>query len=211
MFPRLRQRPPGTMLAPMNRDVPQIVLASTSPRRRMLLEQAGLKPRVLAPHAEEKPFPGESPDAFARRAAGDKAREVAGRLTEAAVAVIGGDTVVVLQGRILGKPRDRRDAARMLQALSGRSHEVLTGYCVLNPQIPNRQVEGVVRTAVRFKPLTPEQIQGYIDTGEPMDKAGAYGIQGRGSDLVADIRGSYTNVVGLPVEEVLQALAAVTA
>jgi septum formation protein len=180
-----------------------IVLASSSPRRRHFLKQLRIRFRIIAPLTDETPAKGESPLRFARRAAADKARDVAARSAKGAI-VVAADTIVVLGRRILGKPKSCNDARRMLRALSGRRHHVITAVCVIS----GRKLRSFVsRTAVEFKPLTPEEIEFYISSGEPMDKAGAYAIQGVGSFMVRAIRGSYTNVVGLPVAELLDVLA----
>jgi septum formation protein len=186
---------------------PRIVLASASPRRRELLTRAGLAFEVApAPGSEPTPVPAEGAAAFARRAAVWKAvaaaRQAPGRL------VLGADTVVALRDEIMGKPADPDDARRMLALLSGREHEVHTAVaCALAE--PGGQVRArceLVTTHVVFHLLTPAQIDGYVRTGEPLDKAGAYGIQGLGGDLVDRYNGSYSNVVGLPVEETLSLL-----
>ncbi len=188
------------------------MLASTSPRRRELLAAAGLVFDVLAPGIDECPVRGEAPADFACRAASEKAAAVAARLDRAAgrrTVVLGCDTVVVLGCRILGKPRGAAEAARMLRGLSGRAHGVLTGVCLLSgrPGGPWRERVLPVRTEVVFRRLSPADIARYVATGEPMDKAGAYGIQGAAAGMVRTVRGSYTNVVGLPLAEVLGALA----
>ena len=180
----------------------KLILASTSPRRREFLRRLGLRFRIVAPDVDERPRRGESPRAFARRAATDKARAVAARWKGPGV-VIAADTIVVLGRRILGKPKNGADARRMLQALSGRSHVVISGVCVLSA---GKERSLVVSTRVQFKVLTKQEIDFYLASGEPMDKAGAYAIQGIGAFMVRRIRGSYTNVVGLPVAELLDVL-----
>ena len=179
-----------------------LILASSSPRRRAFLKQLGLRFRVVVPDTDERPRPNERPIAFARRAARDKARAVALRAGDRSI-VIAADTIVVLGSTILGKPRSAADARRMLKLLSGRTHEVMTGVCVRRGR---SEQSFVTRTRVAFKKLTPQEIDFYVDSGEPKDKAGAYAIQGIGSFLVREIRGSYTNVVGLPVAELLDVL-----
>jgi len=184
-----------------------LVLASASPRRRAFLRALGLRFRIIPPQLNETPNRGELPAHYARRLAEDKAAEVAARVRGRGV-VIAADTIVVQGRTILQKPRDRTDATRMLRALSGRWHAVISGLCVLRVsggQILRRRSR-TVRTAVEFKRLTADEIAGYIATGEPMDKAGAYAIQGIGSFMVRAIRGSYTNVVGLPVAELVDIL-----
>ncbi|OQW97316.1 MAG: hypothetical protein BWK77_02030 [Verrucomicrobia bacterium A1] len=185
-----------------NRSSKLIILASSSPRRRQFLKQLRIPFRMITPLTDETPAKGESPLHFARRAAVDKAREVAPRAGKGAI-VVAADTIVVLGRRILGKPKSRDHARRMLRALSGRRHEVMTGVCVIG----GRKTRSFVsRTAVEFKKLTRQEIEFYIASGEPMDKAGAYAIQGIGSFMVRAIHGSYTNVVGLPVAELLDVL-----
>ena len=184
-----------------------LVLASASPRRRAFLHALGLRFRILPPQLNERPNRGEVPAHYARRLAEDKAAEVAARVRGRGV-VIAADTIVVQGRTILQKPRDRTDATRMLRALSGRWHAVISGLCVLRVDAGRtvRTRSQTVRTAVEFKRLTADEIAGYLATGEPMDKAGAYAIQGIGSFMVRAIRGSYTNVVGLPVAELVDIL-----
>jgi septum formation protein len=182
---------------------PDIILASQSPRRRYLLARAGLKFRVEPSTVDEGGYPAADPETTVRRLAEAKAADVAGRFPQSWV--IGADTLVVVDGRVMGKPRSEPDARRMLAALSGRVHQVLTGWCVRNDSKNARFVD-VARTDVRFKELSPAEIDWYVGTGEPFDKAGAYAIQGIGTFLVKRINGSYTNVVGLPVCEVIELL-----
>jgi septum formation protein len=179
-----------------------IILASSSPRRREFLRQLGILFEVVAPAIDEKPDKGESPARFARRVAVDKARKVAEKVGRNRT-VIAADTIVVLGDRILGKPKDAADAKRMLRALSGRWHEVITGVCVMSR---GRVRSFVTGTKVQFKKLNPREINFYVRSGEPMDKAGAYAIQGIGGFMVRGIRGSYSNVVGLPVAELVEVL-----
>jgi len=157
---------------------------------------------VVPSGAPEPPHSQGDARAYCLANARVKAEEVAGRLPGRFV--LGADTEVILDGMALGKPSNRDHAASILESLSDRTHEVMTGFCLIAPD--GRRIEQGVYTQVRFKPLTDIEIQGYLDTGEPMDKAGAYGIQGIGTFLVASINGSYSNVVGLPMAEVLQAL-----
>ncbi len=184
---------------------PDIVLASASPRRRELLAQLGIRFAVIPSRAVEAVLPGESPADHVTRLSRDKAREVAGRPEVEGRWFIGSDTVVVLDARILGKPGDYQEAAAMLRALSGRAHQVYSGYAILDRESGALRA-GAVSTTVRFKELTEQEIAGYIATGEPMDKAGAYAIQGLGAFMVLGIEGSYTNVVGLPLCEVVDIL-----
>ena len=179
-----------------------LVLASSSPRRREFLKQLGLSFKVVAPRIEEQPEKDEDPWHFARRLAVDKARDVASRLGGRKI-VIAADTIVVLGKRILGKPKSVADARRMLRLLSGHRHEVVSGLCVMSRA---KSASLVVGTDVEFKKLTREEVEFYIASGEPMDKAGAYAIQGIGSFMIRAIHGSYTNVVGLPVAELLDLL-----
>jgi len=175
---------------------PRLVLASQSPRRRELLAQLGLFPEVRPALTDETPRPGEAPRDYVLRVAREKARAVGGEV------VLAADTAVVLGGEILGKPRDAEDARRMLRALSGTRHEVLTAVCVRRAEgALGIELDAVVATAVRFLPLGPREIDWYVATGEPLDKAGAYALQGAGGAFVAAVEGSVSNVVGLPLAE----------
>jgi len=189
----------------MNECYPQIVLASASPRRRELLTQLGLDIAVVPSRAAELFQTGETPAQHAERLSRDKAREVASRAGQPGRWFVGSDTIVVLDDRILGKPLDAADAKSMLGRLAGREHCVISGYAVLDRQT-DHMVSGIVITRVFFKPLTAREIEGYIATGEPFDKAGSYAIQGIGAFMVPRIEGSYSNVVGLPLCEVMAAL-----
>ncbi len=173
---------------------PRLVLASQSPRRRELLQQLGLAVDVRPAHADEAVHPGEPPREYVLRVARDKARAVAGDV------VLAADTAVVLRGEVLGKPRDAADARRMLSALSGTAHEVLTGVCVRRTAV-RIETAAVVSSTVRFAKLSPSQIEWYVGTGEPLDKAGAYAVQGAGGAFVLGVEGSVSNVVGLPLAE----------
>lgn len=178
-----------------------LILASASPRRRELLQTAGLPFNVHVSKAQEHIEPGTAPTDAVMQLAKQKAIAVAAECPDDLV--LGADTIVVCDGIILGKPTDRADAARMLRLLSGRTHCVYTGVCF----VQNGQAQTFFeKTQVTFYPLTDDEIQSYIDTGEPMDKAGAYGIQGRGCTLVQSICGDYFNVVGLPVAAVCRKL-----
>lgn len=180
----------------------KIILASQSPRRRELLERMGLVDFEVCPaQGEEQADPGLTPDRLVEQLSAQKAREVAAREPEALV--IAADTVVAVDGRVLGKPRSREEAEQMLALLSGRSHRVYTGVTVRQG---DRELVGHEVTEVVFARLTPAQIRAYVDTREPMDKAGSYGIQGRGCVLVEGIRGDYYNVVGLPVYRLAEML-----
>lgn len=193
----------------------RLVLASRSPRRKALLERLGLAIEIAPAEVDESTRPGEPPRWHVRRLASEKARKVAKAISgEGPAFVIGADTEVVVEGEVLGKPADPADARRMLRLLSGRRHEVITGYAILPvPRHPAkaRGVTGVVSTQVEFKKLDDEEIDAYLATGEPMHKAGAYAIQGVGAFLVRRIRGSHSNVIGLPVCEVVEALRALGA
>jgi nucleoside triphosphate pyrophosphatase len=182
----------------------QFVLASASPRRRKLLRAAGFTFGVQASSAEPLPRRGEPPAAFARRAARSKALDVAAS-SKPGTLVLGADTVVVAGAETLGKPRDRRDAARMLRKLSGRAHRVITGVCLVRAP---REVLALkhAATQVRFRKLSDAEIDGYIETREPLGKAGAYAIQERASKFVTGIEGCFFNVVGLPVALVYEML-----
>ena len=185
-----------------------LYLASASPRRRDLLTQAGFSFAVLPTNADETlprgPTPREAVPLRAPRKAHAAARlpEYLSRRSPGDV-ILAADTVVDLGGSILGKPPDRAGPARMLGALSGKRHTVHTGFCILAGE---KRLCGAESTAVEFYPLTAAEIEAYLDTGEPMDKAGAYGIQGRGVILVRRISGDYSNVVGLPVARVARIL-----
>jgi septum formation protein len=189
-----------------------LVLASASRRRRELLERAGLRLLVRVAGVDETPRPGEAPGALAKRLARAKLEAVAAGIAAesgpAARFVLAADTVVAVDGEILGKPRDAAEARAMIRRLSGRTHDVLTGYAILRLPPDRAMREGVVRTEVTFRELSGEVVGRYVDSGEPMDKAGAYGIQGTGAMLVRSVSGSYTNVVGLPLVEVLESLEA---
>jgi len=181
-----------------------LILASGSPRRRQLLEDAGLSFEVAPapPEHEAAAAAGLAPGEAAERRAAAKAEWAAGRFPEAVI--LAADTVVVLGGEALGKPADAEEARAMLARLSGRPHRVVTGFALVGPGL--RRLSRA-ETRVWFRPLDGDAIARYVATGEPMDKAGAYGIQGRGGALVDRIEGSYTNVVGLPLAEVFAALA----
>ena len=186
----------------------RIILASASPRRRELLGQLGLPFEVIVSGLDETPWPDEKPASYSIRNAADKAREVLGRV-EGDVTIIAADTIVVLGDRILEKPADAAHASEMLRTLSGVEHEVITGLCVLSRRDSDERLQAdAVRTAVKFRALSDAEISDYIATGEPMDKAGAYAIQGGAAKFVTETRGSYTNVVGLPVDELRKLLAA---
>lgn len=176
------------------------ILASASPRRKELFGELVEKFEIIPAKGEEIPPENCSPEQLVKALAMQKAQEIASTAQAAGKAVLGADTVVALKGEVLGKPKDEADAVRMLTALSGRTHEVYTGVCFLYPCANGERKMQVSAdcTKVTFYALTAEQIDAYVATGSPMDKAGAYGIQDGG--LVEKIEGSFSNVVGLPVE-----------
>ena len=181
----------------------RIVLASASPRRVELLASAGVEFAVHAGDVTEEVLPGETPEDHVVRLAREKALNVAARV--AGRFFIGADTVVVCGGEIMGKPKDGADAERMLWKLSGVAHAVITGFAVYDRERDDA-ISSAVTTRVIFKSLRDEEIHAYIATGCPFDKAGAYAIQGGAAHMVQRIDGSYTNVVGLPLCEVIEAL-----
>jgi len=174
----------------------KLVLASASPRRRELLSSIGLVFEVVPSTIEERRREAEEPASYVLRLSREKAEEVAARRPEAWV--IGADTTVFIADKILEKPSDEADAARMLQTISGREHTVFTGITLLGPAASHRESR-VVSTQVTMIALTDEEIVWYVGTGEPMDKAGAYAVQGVGAMFISSITGNYTNVVGLPL------------
>ena len=182
-----------------------LVLASASPRRQELLRNAGIPFTVSPSNVPEQPQAGEKPRDCAERLAREKA--LAGFAQHPSQPVLGADTIVVIDGEMLGKPHDEADAMRMLRLLSGRTHEVITGVCLVGPQLrtENQKLETGFEetrsevTLVTMTTLTDDDIRAYIASGEPMDKAGAYAIQGRASRWIPRIEGDYFNVVGLPV------------
>lgn len=186
----------------MNDAALDLVLASASPRRRELLEGLGLRPRLLPSGIAEALLEGERPETHVARLAEEKGLAAASRIPRPfaeETVILAADTAVVIDGTVLGKPRDDSDAAAMLERLSGRTHEVLTA-CRLVHGRSGRSASAVATTRVRFREIDREVVRWYVATGEPRDKAGAYGIQGLGALLVASIDGSFTNVVGLPLE-----------
>ena len=197
-----------------------LILASSSPRRHQLLRTLGIPFSVRTPDVDERPLPGERPDAHVRRLALTKARDAVRGLDSGSGArwALGADTVVVLDGEILGKPRDARHARAMLGRLAGRTHEVLTGVALVPvgergpgarraPVFCARARTAVVRSRVTMRPFDGPAIDRYVASGEPLDKAGSYAVQGRGRRLVVAVEGSLTNVVGLPMERLERLLA----
>jgi septum formation protein len=172
----------------------RLILASASPRRAELLRRLGLEPEVVPAHVDEAYLPGESPETHVERLARLKAETIARDAPGALV--VGGDTVVVLDGRIVGKPEDDEAAVSTLLALAGRTHEVFSGVAFAGP---HGALSAVGRAEVRFRDFGSGEARAYTATGEPRDKAGAYGIQGMGAALVDEIRGDYYSVVGLPI------------
>ena len=185
----------------------RIYLASRSPRRRELLHQIGVGFELVIPDVNEAPLPGEAPADYVTRLSRIKAEVCWMRVIERKLPrlpVLAADTAVVLGRRVLGKPRDRGEAREMLRLLSGRKHRVLTAVAVA---FDDRLALRLSATTVRFRPLAEREIQHYVATGEPMDKAGAYAIQGRAAVFVASISGSYSGVMGLPLFETAELLA----
>lgn len=185
----------------------KFILASNSPRRKELLTQAGFVFDIHPADIDETALPKEAPLVFARRMAIEKAQAVSTHYQTQECLILAADTIVVLNQDILGKPRDESDAKRMLQALSGQTHTVMTGYALL--QTASKIMDSAVEeTKVTFRNLSQEEIYQYIQTGEPMDKAGSYGIQALAGTFVTAISGSQTNVIGLPIEKITKTLKA---
>ena len=182
---------------------PAIILASASPRRRDLLTLIGIPHQVDPADVDETVRPAERPERYVERLAREKAGVVAAR--HAGAVVIAADTTVVFGGQILGKPESEKEAEAMIAKLSGHTHEVFTGMAVVNGA---RIASGVERVEVTFRDLTAAEISAYVSTGEPMDKAGAYGIQGRGATIVERIHGDYFSVMGLGLRRLVSLLAA---
>ncbi|CAN2039672.1 dTTP/UTP pyrophosphatase [Candidatus Magnetomoraceae bacterium gMMP-15] len=186
-----------------NQNKYSLILASQSPRRKYLLEQAGLIFSIIPSSIDEGTIPISSPEEYVKAAARAKAKDIA--LNHPETWIIGADTIVLVDNTILGKPASIDEARAMLKRLGGRIHKVLTGYCI-SCKNKKKYFVDVIITKVLFKDLSHEEIEWYVHTTEPFDKAGAYAIQGLGSFLVKSIEGSYTNVVGLPVCEVMEIL-----
>jgi septum formation protein len=189
-----------------------IILASTSPRRIELMNQVGIPVVIVSPTSEEIVRKGEPPARMVARLAVEKAESVLESIRKkhgSALIVAADTTVVAPDGKtVLGKPKDPKDAVRMLSKLAGRKHTVITGYCVLSFSGSGapKQLIRAIRSRVSMRPLTKLTIERYVETGEPMDKAGSYAAQGMGSALIESIAGSYTNVVGLPMAQLLMDL-----
>lgn len=182
----------------------KLILASASPRRAQILREAGISFSVLSSAVDETPYPNETPHQVVQRLANAKAELVAARAVGPAI-LVAADTVVVLDGQILGKPRSTDDARRMLQLFSGRTHSVVTGVSMIRlPEMERRQF--VETTLVTFAPLSSADISRYLATDEPYDKAGAYAIQGHAGRYIPRIEGCYFNVVGLPLARVVATL-----
>jgi len=184
---------------------PPLILASSSPRRRELLNQVGMAYRVIVADIDESIRPGEDVGEYVCRMAREKALEVHQR-DGVTVAVLGADTAVVVNGLVLGKPVDREDAIRMLESLSGRTHEVWSAVALVSPGGGLRQRLNITR--VTFSELDRAWIESYCDSGEPMDKAGAYGVQGIAAQKISHMEGSYSGVMGLPLHETAEILQA---
>jgi septum formation protein len=191
----------GPPARPIFRNLQPLVLASASPRRMQLLQSLGLTFEVVASGVAEADDPERAPAALVTGHAREKALAVSRRRLQSWV--LSADTVVALRDRVFGKPASAEEACAMLRKLSGRGHQVFTGLCLMRGDPPFLRA-AAVSTEVRFKPLSDAEIRAYVKTGEPFDKAGAYGIQGMGAFLVEAVHGSYTNVVGLPLCEALQ-------
>ena len=192
----------------------RVILASGSPRRKELLAGLEIPFDVMISNIDEAVRPREKPASFALRMAFEKAMAVVNRIDGSSdvLCVIGADTIVVLGDCILGKPRDPEDATRMLKMLSGNSHHVITGLCVCMRDPAGERVRGhAVHTNVVFRPITEAEIHHYVASGEPMDKAGAYAIQGGAAGMIDRIKGSYSNVVGLPMEVLTKMLKTIDA
>lgn len=179
------------------------ILASASPRRQDLLRSVGLKFMTIPAHVNEEYLAGESPRKHVRRLSRDKAMAIAPKNPDAWV--LGADTIVVIDGLILGKPKNKKQAREMLERLSGREHKVFTGFTLAHNATKVYKTK-VISSVVQFKKITPAEMEWYVRCDEPYDKAGGYAAQGRGASFIKSIRGSYTNVIGLPLCEVLEEL-----
>ena len=192
---------------PEDWEGPAIVLASGSPRRSALLRAAGVPFDVVTPDIVEQSLPGEAPEALARRLAIEKALAVVSRVPEVkGRLVLAADTIVVLAGRVFGKPRDEEHAVELLQQLTGRRHRVITGIAVVRTGSSENVRTRVVASEVELREADESELWAYARSGEPLDKAGAYALQGEGRRFVQAVVGSETNVIGLPIEETLALL-----
>jgi septum formation protein len=180
-----------------------LILASASPRRREMLKSVGLNFKIIPAHVNEDYLAGESPRQHVKRLSADKAMVIARKHPQAWV--LGADTIVVIDGMILGKPKNKAQAHKMLRKLSGREHKVFTGFSIVHIATKVYKTQ-VIQSAVRFKTISPEEMEWYIACDEPYDKAGGYAVQGKGACFIRSIRGSFTNVIGLPLCEVMEAL-----
>jgi septum formation protein len=180
-----------------------LILASASPRRQELLRSVGLNFKIIPAHINENCLAGESPRQHVKRLAREKAMVIAKKYPEAWV--LGADTIVVIDGIVLGKPENKTQARKMLQKLSGREHKVFTGFTIAHVSAEIYRTK-VIQSAVQFKKISPEEMEWYVASDEPYDKAGGYAVQGQGACFIQSIRGSYTNVIGLPLCEVLEEL-----
>jgi septum formation protein len=185
------------------RNIKTIILASASPRKKEILKKTGLKFKVYESDYEEKMDLGLKPHELARFLSREKARDVARRHRDALV--IAADTIVVLRGRLFGKPRNEEQAKEMLRALSGKAHSVITGFTIIDTA-GKKEISRSVESKVFFKRLSADEIETYIRSGEPLDKAGSYGVQGLGAVLVKRIEGDFFNVVGLPLNALAESL-----
>lgn len=179
------------------------ILASASPRRQELLRSVGLKFKTIPAHINEIYLDGESPQQHVKRLASDKAMVIAKKYPKAMV--LGADTIVVIDGLILGKPKNKTQARKMLQKLSGREHKVFTGFTIAHADANIHRTK-IIQSAVQFKTISPKEMDWYVACDEPYDKAGGYAVQGKGAYFIQSICGSYTNVIGLPLCEVLEEL-----
>lgn len=183
--------------------VKQIILASASPRRKEILEKTGLKFKVKAGSYEEDMGLDMSPQKLARFLSLEKAKTIAAKYKNALI--IAADTIVILKGEVLGKPHTDKEARRMLSLLNGATHSVITGFTIIDTG-SNKKISRSVETRVTFRKLTEEEINAYVKSGEPLDKAGAYGVQGLGAVIVKCIEGDYFNVMGLPLSALVESL-----
>jgi septum formation protein len=179
------------------------ILASASPRRQDLLRSVGLKFKIIPAHVNEEYLAGESPREHVKRLSLSKAMVIARKNPDAWV--LGADTIVVIDGRILGKPKDKKKAREMLETLSDREHKVFTGFTLAHVATKVYKTK-VISSAVQFKRISSEEMEWYVGCDEPYDKAGGYAAQGMGASFIKSIRGSYTNVIGLPLCEVMEEL-----